>query len=187
MKDMHVHDLPWPRETLSGLGELEVTMRVTLSYFIEPGPGEIGWRDRYRYPSFALRFDINSPGESRSDFLRRLNVAAREDGELPGTDSGTDRWMIGSTNRNLGSIHSDIWSGTAADIAACNLIGVYPIAGWWRERANIGRCNRQARYSLIVSISTQPESIDLYTPVAIKLRIPIVTPYHLVILYITSY
>ena len=42
MKDMDLHTLPWPRDVLMSLGENEVKLKVTLSYFIEPGPGEIG-------------------------------------------------------------------------------------------------------------------------------------------------
>src|SRR5262249_51978000 len=38
-KEMGVHALPWPKEQLLELGETKVTMRVTLSYFIEPKPG----------------------------------------------------------------------------------------------------------------------------------------------------
>jgi len=42
-RDINLHDLPWPTEILEGLGETTVGMRVTLSYFIEPNPGERGW------------------------------------------------------------------------------------------------------------------------------------------------
>lgn len=172
-KDMHLHRFPWPQELLLELGEMPISMRITLSYFIEPSPGEIGWKDKYRYASHALRFDLNSTGEGEKDFLRRLNAAAREDGERPGTDSGSDRWVIGANSRNMGSIHSDIWKGTAADIASCNLIGIYPVVGWWKERAWLGRWARRSRYSLIVSLHTPDSSIDIYTPVATKLDIPV--------------
>lgn len=172
-KHMHLHQLPWPREILLDLGETPVALRVTLSYFIEPGPGEVGWRDKYRYASYALRFDLNNTGENKEQFSRRLNAAAREDGERPDSQSGSERWIIGANSRNTGSVHSDIWKGTAADIASCNLIGVYPIIGWWRERAWLGRWNRKARYSLIVSLHTPNESIDIYTPVATQVGIPV--------------
>lgn len=173
-KDMHLHRLPWPRKVLLELGETPVALRVTLSYFIEPGPGEVGWKDKYRYASFGLRFGLNSQGETEEDFVKRLNKAARDKGEgKPETDSGSDRWLIGSNCRDTGSVHSDIWKGTAADIASCNLIGVYPVIGWWRERAWLGRWDRMARYSLIVSLHTANESIDIYTPVAIQLGIPV--------------
>jgi hypothetical protein len=173
-KDMHLHRLPWPREVLLALGETPVTLRVTLSYFIEPGPGEVGWKDKYRYASYGLRFGLNSQGETEGVFVKRLNKAARDAGEgKPGTDSGSERWDIGVNHRDTGSVHSDTWKGTAADIASCNLIGVYPVIGWWRERAWLGRWDRKARYSLILSLSTPDENIDIYTPVAIQLGIPV--------------
>ncbi|MBX3176130.1 MAG: S8 family peptidase [Candidatus Hydrogenedentes bacterium] len=174
-KDMHLHRIPWPRDILLSLGEMTVTLRITLSYFVEPGPGEVGWKDKYRYASHALRFDLNSMGEDEERFLRRLNYAAREEGEKPDSESGSDRWLIGSNNRSKGSVHSDIWRGTAADIATCNIIGVYPIGGWWRERAWLGRWDRKCRYSLIVSLHTSDEEIDIYTPVAQKVGITIGT------------
>jgi hypothetical protein len=54
-------------------------MRITLSYFIEPGPGEIGWKNKCRYPSHGLRFHLNSPGESKDEFVDRINKTTRED------------------------------------------------------------------------------------------------------------
>jgi hypothetical protein len=172
-KDMHLHRVPWPREELLGLGETQIALRITLSYFVEPGPGEVGWKDKYRYASHALRFDLNNTGEDEKDFGTRLNAAAREEGESSDTDSGSQRWVIGSNGRNTGSIHSDIWKGTAAEIASCNLIGVYPVIGWWRERSWLERWDRKARYSLIVSLRTPEESIDIYTPVATQIGIPV--------------
>lgn len=173
--EMHLYELPWPKEALWSLPHnVEVQMRVTLSYFIEPGPGEIGWKDRYRYASHALRFDVKSPSEEKKDFVRRINVAARteEDGH-PGTQSASDHWLIGANGRDKGSIHSDIWTGTAAELASSDVIAVYPVIGWWRERAHLGRWNRRSRYSLIVSITTTAEDIDIYTPVATKLGITV--------------
>src|SRR5436190_1934394 len=35
-QEMHLHQLPWPREVLQDLGDQDVTLRVTLSYFVEP-------------------------------------------------------------------------------------------------------------------------------------------------------
>lgn len=173
-KDMHLHRIPWPREVLLSLGETPVALRITLSYFVEPGPGEVGWKDKYRYASYGLRFGLNSQGETEEDFVKRLNKAARDEGEeKPETGSGSARWLIGSNSRDTGSIHSDIWNGTAADIASCNLVGVYPVIGWWRERSWLGRWDRKARYALIVSLHTPDESIDIYTPVAIKIGIPV--------------
>ncbi len=173
-KDMHFYDLPWPTEALTGLHDTEVQMRVTLSYFIEPGPGEVGWKDRYRYPSHALRFTVKGPTESRDEFIRRINAQARsDDDKKPDTSGPGDRWIIGSTARNVGSIHSDIWRGTAADLAASNLIAIYPAVGWWRERHHLTKWNKHCRYSLIVSINTPPENIDIYNEVAVQIGIEI--------------
>jgi len=171
--EMHLHKLPWPTDTLLDLGETNVTLRVTLSYFIEPGPGEVGWKNKYRYASYALRFDLNKPGESESMFIHRLSAAAGEDDEQSSSDSGSARWAIGKNNCKNGSIHSDYWSGTAADLAATNLIGIFPAIGWWRERPWQNRWDRKARYSLIVSLQTPEETMDVYTPIAIKLNTPI--------------
>jgi subtilisin family serine protease len=171
-KEMHLYDLPWPTEALLALpDDAYVQMRITLSYFPEPGPGEIGWKNRYRYASYGLRFDVKSPSEDKEDFIQRINVASRDDEDRPGTRSASDHWVIGSNGRNKGSIHSDIWHGTAAELANSNIIAIYPVIGWWRERAHLERWNHRSRYSLIVSINTSAENIDIYTPVAIKLGI----------------
>jgi len=164
-KDMHFYELPWPKEVLLGMGEMDVTLRVTLSYFIEPGPGEIGWKDRYRYPSFGLMFDLNNINEKKSAFKARINKAAESDDDAEETDGGSERWTIGRNNRSLGSLHCDIWTGSAADLSTCNLIGVYPRIGWWRERGHLGRGERKARYSLMVSLHTPAQEVDIYTPV----------------------
>ena len=173
---MHLHNLPWPTDVLESLGEADVTMRVTLSYFVEPGPGEVGWNNRYRYASHALRFALNGPQESQDEFVQRVNSQAREDGEgHPGTAGPADRWLIGEA-RNVGSVHSDIWRGTAAELATSNLVAVYPTTGWWRERAHLRRWDSRCRYTLIVSIQTQEQEVDIYTPVAVQLRVGIPIP-----------
>lgn len=172
-RDMHLYRLPWPEEILHELGETTVEMRVTLSYFVEPGPGEIGWAYRYRYPSHGLRFEAIGPTEAEDEFLARINREARaEEGEHPGTSGPSDKWLLGE-GRNMGSIHSDTWTGTASDLASSNKIAVYPTVGWWRERHHLGRVESQCRYSLIVSISTPQQDVDIYTPVATKVGITV--------------
>ena len=177
-KDMHLYELPWPKGVLLDLPYgTSVEMRITLSYFIEPGPGEIGWQDRYRYASHALRFDLNSPGESKEEFIKRINAAARDEEEgHPGTDSASDYWVIGSQARDKGSLHSDIWQGTAAQLADSNMVAVVPRIGWWRERAHLKKWNRQTRYALVVSITTPEERVDIYTPVATQIGIAVPVP-----------
>jgi len=173
-KDMHLYELPWPTDVLRSLPDgTNVEMKVTLSYFIEPGPGEIGWQDRYRYASHALRFDLKSPTESKEQFVKRINKAARDEEEgHPGTQSASDHWKIGQA-RDRGSIHSDIWQGTASELADSNIIAVAPRIGWWRERAHLGKWNRKTRYALVVSITTPEESVDVYTPVATQVGITV--------------
>ena len=170
-KDMHVYRLPWPVNILRELAEVPVEMRVTLSYFIEPSPGEVGWKDRYRYPSHGLRFELNGPGEGETEFVQRINRKARQDDEHPGTEGAIDHWAIGEA-RNVGSIHSDIWSGTTAELASTNLIAIHPSVGWWRERHHLNKFNKVTRYSLVVSFSLPGQDIDIYTPVAVQLGIP---------------
>ncbi len=174
-KDMHFYELPWPKKALQELPpEIEVEMRVTLSYFIEPAPGEIGWRDKYRYASHMLHFEINSPGETKDELIQRINNSARDDVKThPGTESASDYWVIGSQARNKGSIHSDIWQGTAAELASSNKIVIYPGIGWWRERKRLEKYNNKTRYSLIVSITTTAEDINIYTPVLTQIEVPV--------------
>lgn len=172
-RDMHFYQLPWPKDVLQALpDDIEVKMKVTLSYFIEPGPGEIGWKDRYRYASHALRFEVNNPNESQEEFLQRMNKQNRPEGyDSKHSLSTSDYWLLGANARNRGSIHSDTWQGTSAELASSGFIAVMPVIGWWRERTNLGRWNSKARYSLIVSIETENTEVDVYTPIAQQLNI----------------
>src|SRR5262249_42621969 len=105
-KEMHLYALPWPSDILLDLGATPVTMRITLSYFIEPGPGEIGWKDRYRYPSHVLRFDLNNHLEGKDEFVSRINRAIpNPNDELDDGQSVADRWRFGSRSRDKGSVH----------------------------------------------------------------------------------
>jgi hypothetical protein len=176
MKDMHFYKLPWPKDVLLALGELNVRLRITLSYFIQPGVGEIGWKDKYRYQSYGLRFDLNNENEDEDTFKKRINIAVREEDEEVENNSGSDRWRIGVNNRKVGSLHSDIWEGTAAQMSLCNMIAVYPIIGWWRERRNLKKENTKTRYSLIVSLETPPVETDIYSVVETMIHVPVEVP-----------
>lgn len=170
---MNLHELPWPRAELEQLGETEVELRVTLSYFVEPNPGERGWLRRHRYASHALRFAVNRALESVNDFRRRINAAitAKEESLQP-VPAGSDEWVLGRV-RNVGSIHSDYWYGTAADLARRSAIGVYPVGGWWKENPYQKRYERQIRYALIVSIRAVNGDVDIYTPVRAQIAVPV--------------
>lgn len=173
LNQMHFHQLPWPREQLRDLGDTEIQLRVTLSYFVEPSPGERGWQSRYRYASHGLRFDVRGAQETTEEFQKRLNKQARAEDEDNPRTGDTDGWTLGPQLRHRGSVHSDVWTGTAADLATREQIGVFPIGGWWKDRHHLGRWNRKTRYSLVVSIEAPEIEVDLYTPVAAQVGVPI--------------
>lgn len=173
MREMRLHDLPWPREVLAGLGETSVQLRVTLSYFVEPNPGRRGWQKRHRYASHGLRFQVKGATESTEDFRKRLNKQALEEEEKrPSGGSDSSEWYLGEQARNRGSLHSDLWVGTAADLAERGVVGIYPVTGWWKEQPKRDRSHDGARYALIVSIETQATDVDIWTPVALQVGIP---------------
>jgi hypothetical protein len=73
--------------------------------------------------------------------------------------------------RNHGSLHADIWTGSAADLAERGVLGVYPISGWWKDQPTRDRSRLGVRYALVVSIDT-PET-DIWTPVANQVGVPV--------------
>lgn len=173
-KDMHLHELPWPKQSLEDLGEIDVRMRVTLSYFIEPSPGRRGWTRKHRYQSHGLRFDVKRPLETAESFQKRLSKAAWDEDEDEVEQGSDDRnWELGQQLRCKGSIHSDTWTGTAAELAASGTIAVFPVTGWWKERPHLECWNKQARYSLVVTIETDDIDVDLYTPIANQIGVAI--------------
>lgn len=166
-REMNLHRLPWPKEQLELLGETPVKLRVTLSYFVEPNPSNRGWSGRYAYPSHGLRFEIRRPEESIGDFRKRINKRARLDGDSGlslKTDSG---WLFGAEQQQApGSLHTDIWRGQAAQLAAREAIAIYPVTGWWKHRSRLDQSDLGVDYSLIVSIEAPETEVDLWTPVA---------------------
>lgn len=170
-KEMHIHNIPWPEDVLLTLENANVRMRVTLSYFVEPGPGEVGWKDKYMYPSCNLSFDVNNPTEDEENFLKRINLAVRDDENDKGdVKNDSSRWLIGSKGRNVGSIHSDIWEGSAIELSQSNKIAVYPKTGWWKRRTNLKKYNSKIRYSLVVSIEAPEVETDLYSIIKNKIE-----------------
>ena len=165
---MDIHEIPWPKDTLSELFDEEVEVKITLSYFIEPGPGEIGWKNKYRYPSCGLRFDMNG-ASTKEELMAKLSKAVELDDDT-NTSSGIS-WKLGANNRNVGSIHSDSWTTTASELINSNFIAIYPITGWWKERTNLEAYNNKIRYSLIVSLKTKKEETSLYTEIINKIDV----------------
>lgn len=169
---MNLHRLPWPRVELQTLGATEVEARVTLSYYVEPNPGERGWIRRYRYASHGLRFAMKRSLESLDSFRARINKAVQLEEEDIVTDAGADNWLIGIP-RNVGSLHSDYWRGAAVELADRDAIAVYPVTGWWKEKPYLHRYERDVRYCLVVSINAVASEIDIYAPIAVQVGIPI--------------
>jgi hypothetical protein len=171
MRSFRLHTLPWPHTVLTELGSAAVTMKVTLSYFVEPSPSRRGWRERYSYASHGLRFELQNAGESQASFVDRVNRNAGRDEDGTKNQTGTDRWLIGPNQRNLGTLHQDIWEGTGSKLAQCNTIAVYPVGGWWKRNRRADRLDLPVRYSLVVSLKTEEQEIDLYTPIAVDLQV----------------
>jgi hypothetical protein len=175
MGDIHLFQLPWPADELTKLGDAEVELRVTLSYFIEPNPARRGWNGRYRYASHGLEFDLKRPLEKEENFRRRINKKNLQKGESRPAAERDDRWMLGPNARSNGSIHCDIWIGTAAALAEKGVIAVYPTGGWWKELSANEKPPREARYSLLISIDSPSVDVDIYTPVEQKIMVKVET------------
>lgn len=170
--DIHIYSLPWPKQQLRDLGEADVELRVTLSYFVEPHPGERGWKYRHRYQSHGFRFEVRTPHESVNQFRARVNDLSRKaDADILAGDP--ERWTLGPDLRHKGSIHADRWNGSAAELAERWNIAIFPVTGWWKEYTSLRRWNCSARYSLIISIRVPSVDVDIYTPVAAQVGVPI--------------
>jgi hypothetical protein len=195
---LHLYRLPWPVTMLEALGEKRVELKVTLSYFIEPSPGQIAPKTPARYRSHGLRFDLQNPLENVAQFIARINDAAAAaeietenenmgGEELPDDDTdgaaappqpkaSDDRWRFGSNSRSAktaGSLHCDVWTGPGAELANRRTLAVFPVSGWWKMRMPKKRYNSKTRYALIMTLKCIDEDVDLYTEIetAIALRI----------------
>ena len=173
LHELHLHELPWPREQLEALADLPVDLRVTLSYFIEPNPAERGWTRRHRYSSHGLRFKLKRPLETVDQFHLRINQAADVEDDVGDGPDDNDGWTLGERARDKGSVHSDHWRGPAAELAQRHTIAVVPVTGWWKEKPALGRCDTPVRYSLIVSIRAEEAEVDIYTEIANQIAVQI--------------
>lgn len=166
-REMTLHELPWPTDELERLGEASVELRVTLSYFVDPNPSSRGWNGRYVYPSHGLRFAMRRPDESGESFRKRINKQARDGDEKAPSLRTEQGWFFGSDHQQAaGSLHADVWRGTAADLASKDAVAVYPVAGWWKSRPAYDQSDAGVDYSLVVSIESPEVEVDLWTPVS---------------------
>ena len=165
-KDLIVSELPWARDELEALGETQAQLRITLSYFIEPNPGERGRSRRHSYASHGLRFVLKPADERLDVFVRRINANA---GVRPPKRAPDTKWFLGPNLRNCGSLHADVWEGDAVELAERNAIVIYPVGGWWRENPSQARGNRRIRYSIIATLRTAA-NVDLYTAISTQIE-----------------
>lgn len=162
----HLFRIPWPADILGGedLFDKDVTLKVTLSYFIEPNPGSKNKRyaNNFQYHSHALDFAVIKPGEQLNVFKRRVSAAS----DLPEDEVNTsdEPWLIKRV-RSRGSVKKDFITMSGADMATRNVLAVFPKNGWYKTRKKLGKVNATVRYSLIVSIETPHTNVDIYTPV----------------------
>lgn len=80
---------------------------------------------------------------------------------------------LGPSNETKDSLHTDIWKGPTVELAQRGVLAVYPVTGWWKLRKQRDRSEQGARYALVVSIETPEQDVDIWTPVAQEVGIPI--------------
>jgi hypothetical protein len=171
-REYHLFDLPWPADVLSGeLFDQDVTLKITLSYYIEPNPGSKNKRyvNNFHYHSHALEFAVIKERETLAQFQRRISAAA----ELPEdqVDNHEETWSIKRV-RSRGSVKKDFVTMSGADMAVRNKIAIYPKPGWYRTRKKLHKENTIVRYSLVVTLETPNVDVDIVTPVLNLIAIP---------------
>ncbi|EMX6285283.1 S8 family peptidase [Providencia rettgeri] len=183
INQMKLYQLPWPLTELQNLPpELEVKLKVTLSYFIEPNPGRRGYRSRFSYQSHGLRFETIRPGQTVNNFRASINALAGTD-EYRGPEGDNNGWFLGTQLRTRGSVHSDTWVGSAQDLADMHTIAVFPVGGWWKYKIADERWKNHVRFSLLVSIEVPETDIDIYSVIENKIQTEIenITPIEVIL------
>jgi hypothetical protein len=108
---------------------------------------------------------------SRS-WIRSVGVKARTSHAV----MASRRWL--STERAAAAVAAccspNRWASfrAAAQLAACGYLAVFPVTGWWRQRADQEHWCKQARYALVVTIRTPVATVDLYTPDLSQIQMP---------------
>jgi hypothetical protein len=177
LNECHYFDLPWPRQALESLGNTQVRLKLTLSWFVEPNPGSSASFNPARYQSFGLRFDLRRPGESIQNFEMRNNRIAREQYQVAHRSVGDDNyWKFGPNSQSAGSLFSDEWLGPAVNLLERDQICIRPVGGWWKSSSNKEVRASKARYALVVTLETPDVSVDVYTPIATAIQTPIQIP-----------
>jgi hypothetical protein len=163
--------LPWPADILAGeLYATDVTLKITLSYYIEPNPGSKNKRyvNNFHYHSHALEFAVIKEREDLDQFKRRISAAAELDDDR--VDNTDETWSIKRV-RYRGSVKKDFITMSGADMSVRNKIAVFPKPGWYRSRKKLHKENTIVRYSLVVTVETPDVNIDIVTPVLNQIAI----------------
>lgn len=165
LSTMQLYQLPWPADVLRALpDDIDVKLKVTLSYFIEPNPSRRGYKKRYSYQSHGLRFEVIRPGQPLDNFKAQVNaLMVNDDYDQPEGDNGG--WQFGTSLRKRGCIHSDVWKGSPQDLADMHTIAICPVGGWWKYRTALDRWQNSVRYSLLISIEVPDSEIDIYSEI----------------------
>ena len=169
-KESHVYRLPWPRATLEELGNQEIELKVTLSYFVEPAPGQLAPIRPDRYRSVGLRFDLKRTGEPFATFLGRRNKLEQDD-DADFAEYADPRWILDQRVGSVGSVHSNTWIGPAAELLDRDAVVIYPVMGWWRERPALGKLDRDLRYALVLGLRSSDANVDLYSEIEAEIEL----------------
>ena len=157
--------LPIPAAEIEELGDAEVELSVTLSYFAEPN-----YVRQTSHHGLDLEWDMQGPAESEEEFLQRINRAQREQDSVDNPGTSSFRWQIGIQRRGRGTVQSDLWRGPAALLAGSKLIGVYPRLGWWDDRKAL--VEEEMHFTLVITVSV-PDGVDVYLPISQALAISV--------------
>lgn len=171
LNECHLVTLPWPKALFAGSPDTTFSLRITLSYFIQPNPGTRSWDNgkKYKYASHLLGFTPKHAGHSMDEFSSRLNA---EEENL--ADSLADPgWALGDKlRRKGGSLVQDVWRGSATDLSDMEAIAVFPRAkGWWATRKygedrQEHNCHlKSVPYSLVISIESEAD-LPIYSAVS---------------------
>jgi hypothetical protein len=172
--EYHLYQLPWPSDILmSQLAAVNVRLKITLSYFIEPNPGDRRYANNFQYHSHGLDFMLIKPTEDLETFKRRVSKASEEEVEEPeNINRESESWSL-KTARNRGSLKKDFTTTSGANLAMQHTIAVYPKNGWYKTRKSLKRANTTVRYSLIVSIDTEETEVNIYNRVVQLVTVPL--------------
>jgi len=162
--EYHLYNIPWPTDILQNLlTDNDVKLKVTLSYFIDPNPGNRRYANNFSYHSHSLDFKMIRPAEDLKQFKRRISSA--EENKVMKYNGQDEPWALKGIMRSRGSIKKDFVISSGADLATRHTIAIYPKNGWYSSRKKLGMAETVVRYSLIISIETEDVDVNIYNPV----------------------